>query len=75
MDDLNLHLVDPSLPETAAFKPVMEQFGLMQHVAESGWLDVLTELTVYLPALSDHGLVTATIHFLYETLVHTIRHV
>ena len=86
--DLNLHLEEPALTETIEFNSIAEQFGLKQHVAEpthrlGGWLDViltrddsaLTNLTIHPPSLSDHGLVIATIPFLYETLVHVIRYV
>src|SRR5688572_11482496 len=56
------------------FAAVLEQFGLKQHVTEpthllGGWLDVIvtrddcrvSDVTVFPPVLSDHGLVAASI--------------
>jgi len=67
------------LPVTVQFQAKIEQFGLTQHVAESthrcgGWLDIiltrddcsLVDFCIQLPTISDHGLVTATIPFLYD---------
>src|SRR6218665_2395115 len=77
--DLNLKLKDPTHPESETFAMITEQFGLTQHVAEpthklGGWLDVIitrddcqvTDVTVHPPILSDHGLVMASIPFIYE---------
>src|SRR6218665_3828246 len=86
--DLNLHLEDPSLPASSEFHTIIDQFGLTQHVAEpthkaGGWLDVVlslddcipTDVRVYPPTASDHGLVTATIPFLCDTPSYLIRQV
>src|SRR6218665_3999823 len=86
--DLNLHLEDPSLPASSEFHPIIDQFGLTQHVAEpthkaDGWLDVVltrddcipTDVRVYPPTASNHGLVTATIPFLCDTPSYLIRQV
>src|SRR6218665_3893179 len=86
--DLNLHLEDSSLPETMEFVAVLEQFGLKQHVTESthvsgGWLDVVvtrddcqvSDVIVSPPTFSDHGPVVATIPFLCEPLLLTMRRV
>src|SRR6218665_1231275 len=86
--DLNLHLEDPSLPASSEFPTIIDQFGLTQHVAEpthmaGGWLDVVltrddcipTDVRVFPPTASDHGLVTATIPFLCDTPSYLIRQV
>src|SRR6218665_2346147 len=86
--DLNLHLEDPSLPASSEFHTIIDQFGLTQHVAEpthkaGGWLDVgltrddciPTDVRVFPPTASDHGLVTATIPFLCDTPSYLIRQV
>jgi len=88
--DLNLKLKDPTHPESETFAMITEQFGLTQHVAEpthklGGWLDVIvtrndcqvTDVTVHPPILSDHGLVMASIPFIYEPsllITRRIRH-
>src|SRR6218665_4007367 len=72
--DLNLPLKDLTSPAAADFQAIADQFGLTQHVAEpthrlGGWLDViitrddcaLTDLQIFPPTISDHGLVMATI--------------
>src|SRR6218665_2515367 len=86
--DLNLHLEDSSLSETVEFVAVLEQFGLKQHVTESthvsgGWLDVVvtrdgcqvSDVIVSPPTFSDHGPVVATISFLCQPLLFTMRRI
>src|SRR6218665_532186 len=88
MGDLNLQLKDPTHPESATFAMITEQFNLTQHVAEpthklGGSLDVIvtrddcqvTDVTVHPPILSDHGLVMASILFIYEPLLLITRRI
>ena len=75
--DLNILLRDLSSPAAADFQAIADQFGLVQHVDGpthrlGGWLDViitrddcaLTDLQIFPPTISDHGLVLATIPYL-----------
>src|SRR6218665_1480085 len=86
--DLNLHLEDSSLPETVEFVAVLGQFGLKQHVTESthvsgGWRDVVgarddcrvSDVIVSPPTFSDHGPVVATIPFLCQPILFTMRRI
>ena len=77
--DLNLPLKDLTSPAAADFQAIADQFGLTQHVAEpthrgGGWLDViitrddcaLTDLQIFPPTISYHGLVMTTIPYLHD---------
>lgn len=62
--DFDLHLENTTSLLAADFRTFINQFRLIQHVAEpthrhGGWLDIVITTST----ISDHGLVTTTIHF------------
>src|SRR6218665_3030634 len=77
-----------AISASTEFRIIIDQFGLVQHVTEptyksGGWLDLVltrddcspSDVRVYPPTVSDHGLVTATIPFLCDTPSYIIRQV
>src|SRR6218665_2241318 len=83
--DLNLHLENPSGSSTTNFRLILDQFGLTvpasTHLA-GGWLDVVIicedcfpKVDVRPPALSDHGIVVASLTFLHERPVYNLRQI
>src|SRR6218665_3695453 len=71
----------------ANFRLILDQFGLKQHVSApthlaGGWLDVIITrddccptVDVRPPALSDHGIVVASLPFLHERPVYALRQI
>jgi hypothetical protein len=87
LGDLNLHLEATSSSSATTFRSILEQFGLTQHVSSpthqaGGWLDVvitrddcIPTVEVWPPALSDHGLVVASLPFLHEAPIYALRQI
>ena len=86
LGDFNIHLEEPTLPNSVRFLDLLTQFGLRQHINESthllgGYLDLVItgeddqvdDLKILPPTLSDHSVITFTLPFIHLQPIHSIR--